>query len=220
MPDFEARTLPATLHGRYLLAAPEGAGPHPLLVGFHGYGQSAEQHLADLRRLPGAQDCVLVAVQSLHVFYDRAQRVVGSWMTRQERELAIADNVLYVAAVVARVRAECPSAARLGYLGFSQGASMAYRAAAAAGHACHAVVALGGDLPPDVADDERVRLPPVLVARGLGDTWFTRAKLDDDLRRLAARGVGAGTLEFEGGHEWTPAFEHAAAAFLWQALRD
>ncbi len=218
MLDFHARTLATPIHGRYLVAAPAGPGPHPLLVGFHGYGQTAEQHLADLRRLPGSGGFVLVAVQSLHLFYNKTQQVVGSWMTRQGRELAIADNVLYVGAVVSRVRAEFGAAGRLGYLGFSQGASMAYRAAAAAGHACDALVALGGDLPPDVADDARVRLPPVFIARGLGDTWFTHARLDEDLRRLATRGVRGRVLEFEGGHEWAPAFEAAAAAFLRETL--
>jgi len=46
--------IATTIHGRYLLAVPEGPGPHPLLVGFHGYGENAEVHLEALRSIPGA----------------------------------------------------------------------------------------------------------------------------------------------------------------------
>jgi predicted esterase len=130
----DVRFPAAAIHGRYLVERPHGPGPHPLLVGFHGYGESAEQHLEQLRLLPGAGSWVRVAVQSLHLFYTKAGAVVGSWMTRQGRELAIADNVAYVAGVVSRVREEFAAGGPLVCVGFSQGASMAYRAAAHAGH--------------------------------------------------------------------------------------
>jgi predicted esterase len=136
-------------------------------------------------------------------------------MTKLERELAIADNLAYVAAVVARVRADAPAVkGPLVYVGFSQGASMAWRAAARSGHACAGVVALGGDMPPDVADDPPQPLPPALVARGLRDEWFTREKMDRDLERVRARGGRVESLEFEGGHEWGEAFFSAAGDFL------
>jgi predicted esterase len=209
----EARHVPAQVHGRWLVELPAGPGPHALLVGFHGYGERAEQHLEKLRAIPGAERWARVAVQSLHLFYTRGGEVVGSWMTKLNRELAIEDNVAYVAAVIADVRAAVPSAAGpLVYVGFSQGASMAWRAAARSGHPCVGVIALGGDLPPDVADD--AVLPPALVARGLRDEWFTREKMDRDLQRLSGRRVPVRELEFDGGHEWGPAFLVAAGDFL------
>lgn len=214
MGEIRARTIPAQVHGRYLLQLPEGPGPHPLVVGFHGYGEPAERHLEQLRRLPGASGLALVAVQSLHLFYTKAREVVGSWMTKLEREHAIADNVAYISSVVTRVREELPEAGGLVYAGFSQGASMAYRAAARSGHACRGLIALGGDMPPDVAEDESSPLPPVLVARGARDEWFTAEKMRRDLERLAARGVAAHPLVFEGGHEWGEAFFPAAGEFL------
>lgn len=210
----ETRFPPAATHGRYLVEVPEGPGPHPLLVGFHGYGEAAEQHLEQIRRIPGAERWVRVAVQSLHLFYTKAGAVVGSWMTKLGREHAIADNIAYVGGVVSAVRAEFSAAGPLVYAGFSQGASMAYRAAARSGHACHGLIALGGDMPPDVGDDAAVRLPPVLAARGQRDEWFTDAKLERDLERLAQLGVPARPLVFDGGHEWTEAFLAVAGAFL------
>jgi predicted esterase len=210
----QSRFIPAGVHGRYLVDVPEGPGPHPLLVGFHGYKESAEGHLDELRRVPGVSRFVLVAVQSLHLFYSKDGGVVGSWMTKLGREHAIADNVRYVAAVVAEVKREVSTGGGLVYVGFSQGASMAYRAAARSGHACDGVVALGGDLPPEVADDASARLPPVLVGRGEADDWFTREKLEADLGRLARRGVPARGVVFPGGHEWTETFRAAMGEFL------
>jgi predicted esterase len=214
MPRVLSRSLPAQVHGRYLVESPEGEGPYPLIVGFHGYGETAERHLAALRELKGAGGYVLVAVQSLHLFYTKAGEVVGSWMTKLGREEAIADNIRYVAEVVARARGEIPWSGKLAYVGFSQGAAMAYRAAARAGHECHALAVLGGDMPPDVADDPSVRLPPVLVARGERDEWFTQEKLDRDVANLVARGALERSLVFDGGHEWAPAFSSEAGEFL------
>ena len=44
-----------------------------------------------------------VAIQALHPFYTRSQRVVASWMTRQNREAAIADNISYIDRVINQV---------------------------------------------------------------------------------------------------------------------
>ena len=210
----ETRFLPARVHGRYLVEAPRAGGATVLLVGFHGYGERAEQCLEQLRQIPGAEAMALVAVQSLHLFYTKARDVVGSWMTSLGREHAISDNVAYVADVVTRVRAERAPETPLVYAGFSQGAAVAYRSAARAGHACHGIIALGSDMPPDVGDDPSVRLPPVLIGRGRTDGWFTEEKLEGDLRRLDRMGTPVRHLVFEGGHEWTPAFREAAGEFL------
>lgn len=209
----QTRVLPAQVHGRYLVEAPAGR-TRALVVGFHGYGERAEQHLDELRKVPGTLEMTLVAVQSLHLFYTKARDVVGSWMTFLGREEAIADNVAYVSDVVARVRAEFAPGAPLIYTGFSQGVAMAYRAAARVSPAPRGLVVLGGDMPPDVADDPAVRLPPTLIGRGKDDGWFTAQRLETDLARLARLEVRASHLVFEGGHEWTPAFRAAAGEFL------
>jgi predicted esterase len=204
-------------HGRYLLEGPADAAT--LVVGFHGYGETAEAQLERLRRLPGAAACALASVQSLHLFYTKANAVVGSWMTRLGREQAIADNARYVAAVIADARRRSPAVERVVYAGFSQGVAMAYRAAARTGRPDDRVLAIGGDLPPDVAEDEATRLPPVLVARGLADEWFTDAKLQRDLEALRARRVPVTSVVFEGGHEWPEPMFAAAGELLRETVR-
>lgn len=180
-----------------------------LLVGFHGYGETAEAHLAELERIPGTAAWSLAAVQALHPFYTRSQEVVASWMTRMDRQAAIADNVEYVRRVVRRLQPE----RKLVFAGFSQGAAMAWRAAAAI--PCDGVIVLGGDLPPDVAAD--AALPAILIGRGERDDFYTAEKLKHDLSFLAPRDVRS--LVFDGGHEWTDLFRQEAGEFLARVAR-
>ena len=205
------RHVKTPVHGRYLIGVPESVPPWPLLIGFHGYGEQAALHIAALRRIPGADHWLVAAVQALHPFYTRDQRVVANWMTREDRELAIDDNLEYVSRVLAALRQEFPARRPLVFAGFSQGGAMAYRAAAR--HECDAVIVLAADVPPDVGD-AAVRLPRVLVGRGTRDEWYTPQKHDADLDVLGRRAARVESCVFEGGHEWGAPFEEAAGRLL------
>jgi predicted esterase len=214
-----SRSISTTTHGRFLVDVPDPGGAHPLIVGFHGYGETAEAHLEQLRRLPRSSECVLASIRALHLFYTKAGEVVGSWMTKLDREEAIADNVRYVAAAVARLKEEFSADDRLAFVGFSQGASMAYRAATRSGHPCQALLAIGGDMPPDVASDGSVAWPAVLVTRGQRDAYFTAGTMERDLAHLRRAGADVQSVVFDGGHEWTEPVFTAAGALIARALR-
>src|SRR6476620_6719374 len=93
----ETVSVPASVHGRVLVKRHPMSFPEVTVVGFHGYAQSAEDMMDVLQRLPGSDELKLVSVQALHRFYTRGdQKIVASWMTRQDREETIADNVAYV----------------------------------------------------------------------------------------------------------------------------
>ena len=200
-----AHTLETAVHGRYLY---EDRGEERLLVGFHGYAETAEIHMAELERIPGIKRWSVASVQALHPFYTRSGSIVASWMTSLDRDLAIADNLAYVRGVLAAL----PAPRTLVFFGFSQGATMAVRAAAHAGPAA-GLILLGGDLPPEIHADSNLTLPPVLLARGEGDEWYTEEKFNKDLSYLEGR-TQVTSCVFNGGHEWTDAFRDAAAAFL------
>lgn len=212
MPDPEVRGIEARVHGRYLVRAPETPPPWPLLVGFHGYAEDAFIHLDELSKIPGASEWLLVSVQALHPFYTRDERIVGSWMTRQDRELAIADNVDYVGRVLDEVRRRYQVQPPLVFAGFSQGGAMAYRAAAH--YEADALIVLAADVPPDVAAATPVRLPPVLIGRGVTDHAYREEKEAADVAVLGRLGVPVQVCNFEGGHEWSSAFRDAAGVVL------
>ncbi len=212
MSDISLETIEARTHGRFLVRVPDIAPPWPLLVGFHGYAETADDHLEALQTIPGTADWLLVSVQALHRFYTRKDRVVASWMTREERTLAIADNIDYVGRVLSRVRAEYQTREPVVFSGFSQGAAMAYRAAAH--YRAAALIILAGDVPPDVVEERFMPLPPVLIGRGTRDEWYTEAREAADRSALAKIDARVEVCVFDGGHEWTDTFRTAAAAVL------
>lgn len=212
MNDVSLQTIDARIHGRFLVRVPESAPPWPVLVGFHGYAETAGDHMEALAAIPGTADWLLVSVQALHRFYTRKDRVVASWMTREDRGLAIADNIDYVGRVLSRVRAEYQTREPVVFSGFSQGAAMAYRAAAH--YRAAALIILAGDVPPDVVEERFMPLPPVLIGRGTRDEWYTEAREAADRSALAKIDARVEVCVFDGGHEWTDTFRTAAAAVL------
>jgi len=213
----EVRVIATPTHGRFLLKRPVGV-PTLLLVGFHGYRENATRHLAELERIPGSGNRALVAVDALHAFYAGSTgEVLRGWMTRELREETIDDNVAYVRRILDAVRPEVGWSVPLAFLGFSQGASMAWRAALLAGHGgaeSPAVVALAGDIPPELAGHIGPFPGRVLLARGAEDDWYDANKLAADVQLLQAKGIRPEALTFGGGHEWTDEFRQAAAKFL------
>ena len=208
------RTLAVTTHGRYIVDGAGTAGS-PLLVGFHGYGEDAEIQFDRLNAIPGAERFLVVSIQGLHRFYSsRTREVVASWMTRQDRELAIADNVAFVNAVVDEVSTERRAADVAVFAGFSQGVAMAFRAACGSTRQDVAVIAVGGDVPPELDAPALGRIRSVFIGRGSGDEFYSADKHASDLARLRAARVVVESFAFDGPHAWTPEFSAAAGPFL------
>jgi predicted esterase len=211
----DTRTITTGTHGRYLVDIPGHS--RATLVGFHGYQENAAITLDVLRQIAAGRSIGIVSVQGLHRFYTRSNDVIASWMTKEDRELAIADNVAYVAKVLSAVADEYGITRPLIYAGFSQGVAMAYRAAALAQRPCDGVIALAGDVPPDVAP-LAASLPKVLIGRGSEDQWYTAEKAAKDREVLADAGVAVIEHVFAGGHVWAPEFIAKSSSFVDELL--
>ena len=213
-----SHSVETTTHGRVLVE--NAADPHSgrLLVACHGYAQNAEAMLEEVRRIPGVAGWRVASVQALHRFYSRSQQtVVASWMTREDRDLAIADNIAYLDRAVEAAGGN--EAGAIVFIGFSQGAAMAYRAALCGRYQAAGVVALAGDVPPDVKALTARRWPRVLLGAGVQDTWYTAGMLAADEQFLASRDVERQIVRFDGGHDWTDAFRLTAGRWLEAFLR-
>ena len=223
-------SIETPVHGRVLIEdAADGFAVR--LVAFHGYGQSADDILSEVQRIPGASAWQIVAVQGLHRFYTRTdQQVVASWMTRQDRELAIADNIQYVDRVLDRVTVEgglqsgSPSV-KLVFAGFSQGVAMAYRAAVRGRHRAAGIVALAGEIPPELkigaprsnasgGARDTSRWPSVLIGVGTNERWYVPEEVDADIAFLRTQGGAHEVVRFEGGHEWTDGFRKRVGTWV------
>jgi predicted esterase len=227
------RSIAVNTHGRYLVVPPAEDAPAGLLVGFHGYAEAAESQLERLRAIPGSTRWHLVAIQGLHRFYQRrTNEVIASWMTRQDRDLAIADNLAYVEGVLDAVfafarrsdgelrRDESDLAAPLVFAGFSQGVAMAFRAACATARRVDGVIAVGGDVPPEIDAASLAHVQTALVCRGARDEWYTDEKFQQDIARIRQAGAAVQPVAFDGGHEWSTAVLEAASAFLRDAMEQ
>lgn len=204
--------LETTVTGRYLVEAPRGSGPFPLLAGFHGYGQTAEDELALLRQIPGSERFAVCSIEALHPFINAKGKPGASWMTGRERELRIAENVRYVNAAIGRVMAELPVNGQLVLHGFSQGAPMACRTALLGRHAVTAVLLLSGDIPPELGDLARMRA--VHIGRGERDRLYRQERFESDCARLREAGIVPMVCEYAGGHSPTGEYFEAAGRFL------
>ena len=192
----ETLSIPASTHGRVLVKRHPMSFPAVTIVGFHGYAQSAEDMMDVLQRLPGSESFTLVSVQALHRFYTRGdQKIVASWMTRQDREETIADNVAYVDRVMQT------TSGVVFFAGFSRGVAMAYRAALLGERPAAGIIAIGGDVPPDVKDVPAAKWPRVLIAAGAKDQWYTAEKVSADEAFLNGHLVPHEIHRSAAGHE-------------------
>jgi len=205
-------------HGRVLVRPARAAAARGVLVGFHGYGETASVQMDRLSAIPGSASWTLVSVQALHRFYDRRSgRVIACWMTHEDREDAIADNIAYVAAALESVPRD--DAMPVVFAGFSQGVAMAYRAACRGPQRAAGIISVGGDVPPELAQDPAVVFPAVLLVRGVSDEWYSAAKFDEDIAALTARGADVTSVTAACGHEWNAEVNDLAGRFLTRAQR-
>ncbi|MCB0811071.1 MAG: hypothetical protein KDB96_17470, partial [Flavobacteriales bacterium] len=109
-----------------------------------------------LNKFEGLEDGLLIAApEGLSRFYLDAQhqRVGATWMTREDREHEIGDQLSYLDALAASLLDECPRAKGLGVLGFSQGVATACRWTALGKANAQHLVLWGGSMPPDLDRD-------------------------------------------------------------------
>ena len=208
--------VPTTTHGRYLVDIAHGEGPRPLLVGFHGYSENADVQMERLRSVRADAGWSLVSIQALHRFYRAGtnDQIAASWMTRQDRELMIADNVAYGNAVIDAICREFHEVSAIVHAGFSQGASMAYRAAALGQRPSAGVIALGGDVPPELSQEVLGRVGKALIGWGRRDRFYGVEKKNSDEHRLRSAGVAVQVVELDASHKWTEPFTAACSAWL------
>jgi predicted esterase len=97
-----------------------------LIIVLHGYGQLAEFFIRKFNKIP--EDYIVVAPEGMHRFYlnGTSGRVGASWMTKEDRESDIADNINWLTQLFAELTDQ-KSFEKTILLGFSQGGATAAR---------------------------------------------------------------------------------------------
>jgi predicted esterase len=178
----------------------------------HGYGQLAAKFLEAFMPLATPWRRI-VAPEGLSRFYLERSRVgvntqagVGAtWMTREDREHEIVDQVAYLDALLDHLLpAASGSRVRLRVLGFSQGVATVSRWLVR-GRRVRAdeVVLWAGSFPTDVDLSElaaRLAGAGVVFAMGRRDELASWAAADVEVGRFSAAGIDARLVTFDGGH--------------------
>jgi len=172
----------------------------------HGYGQLARYFLT---KFEGLEEGVAIAApEALNRFYlDEAHNRVGAtWMTREDRENEITDQLGYLDALVKELRGERTDVP-IHVLGFSQGVATACRWSLLGKTKMDRMVLWAGSLPPEPTFAElRTAWAHLTVEVVLGseDPFAGEKELQATTARLEAAGVQYRLHRFTGGHALEP----------------
>ncbi|NVJ84988.1 MAG: alpha/beta hydrolase [Algoriphagus sp.] len=190
---------------RYFLSHEPSASPDDLWVVFHGYGQLAEFFLRKFLPFASAKRLFL-APEGTNYFYlqDFKGRVGANWMTRHERELAIANNHRFLNSLIEKYLKEFHAKPRIHVLGFSQGAATATRWASQGEFQVASFVLWAGGFAEDmVLDVAREKFENTRISMVLGnqDEVISQDSLKRQKELIQRLGNPVNQLTFEGGHE-------------------
>lgn len=201
----EHRVVTARRARYYSIGGTDGVRPASVWIALHGLGQLAATFLNYFDDI-ATSDRLVVAPEALNRYYvapgssggTKDATVGATWMTREDRESEIADQVDYLDAVWREVASDAPSVT---VLGFSQGVATACRWIARGHSRVDRLVAWAGQLPPDVdpAVYGRLREGVVLVA-GTRDEYAHWIAEGNHAARLEAAGITPRIETFDGGH--------------------
>ena len=181
-----------------------------LWIACHGYGQLALPFLTSMAKI-AAPDRLIVAPEAFSRFYvDRTSmttepppKVGASWMTREDRDVEIADQVVYLESLLADLRTSVGQDVRLRLLGFSQGVATVCRWVARGTVRPNALILWAGSFPPDIdlsSFSQRVAGVRVTMVFGSRDQLTPIAAAEAQLERLTGAGIDATMVSFDGGH--------------------
>ena len=185
-----------------------GGGEQPLpeaWIVLHGLGQLARIFLTYFQSID-APGRLVVAPEALNRYYlftepgmrSKDAKVGATWMTREDRENEIVDQVDYLDAVW---RETAAGASRVTVLGFSQGVATAARWVATGKSRVDRFVAWAGQIPPEIDPSAFAKLAGgITMVAGTTDeyaTWIAEGNHDS---RMVAAGIAPKVVTFDGGH--------------------
>jgi predicted esterase len=175
----------------------------------HGYGELAAEFAGRFAPVDDGTR-LIVAPEGLSRFYHaspappnpqpRERGSIGaSWMTREDRESEIGDQVTYLDAVHDAIFARVPrDGVRLTVLGFSQGVATVTRWLARRPIRAERVVCWAGAIPEDALSGMRGK--PLTMVAGTRDIYAPAERIAEIGAQMAAVNVTYRQLSFAGGH--------------------
>jgi predicted esterase len=168
----------------------------------HGYAQLGDEFISQFSKLEN-QNTLIVAPEGLHRFYLRGgqEKVVASWMTKEDRDDDIRDYVLFLDKVYDAVLEKFSSPPKIIALGFSQGAATASRWCAMGKSKMDELILWCGFFPPDLPPNgisEKIKLTVVTATK---DKFISAEQERNQLEKMKLLSPQLNHVTFEGEHE-------------------
>jgi predicted esterase len=197
----------------YTLGSTTGA--RQVWIACHGYGQLAAIFGRHFEGIAGDQLLVVVPEGLSRFYLDHAdgtyERVGASWMTRDERESEIADQVAYLDAVLSETMRGLDDSPRIVGFGFSQGGATITRwidrsplLAERAQHVDRLI--LWGSAPPEDLDltDSWLKKADLTLVVGTEDSYATPERMAGHEALLVDANIPFKRVNYSGGHRIIP----------------
>ena len=193
-------TVPKT--ARYFLSAEPGAQFREVVFVCHGYAQLADEFLESFSGVANDQR-LIVSPEGLHRFYQRGgyDKVVASWMTKEDRLDDIADYIQWLDQCAADVLLRCAPDVKITVLGFSQGAATVSRWAGLGMTRIDHLILWCGFFPPDLPAECKVKCGSLTVVTATDDKYIDAATEEKNLASIKALFTTYKHVRFTGGHE-------------------
>lgn len=173
---------------------------------FHGYGQSAYHFLLNFKEFNPANSA-LIAPEGLSKYYLNGLdgRVGASWMTKENREMEIQDQLHLVDNLLAELRQNgtLKEGAKLHLLGFSQGAAVACRWYQYTNQKVGNLVLWGAGLPieTDANMAQKYNECNTTLVLGTDDEFIKQERLVQYYQTLADLQFRHNVITYKGGHK-------------------
>ena len=154
------KTLQIEKKARYFLLGNPGNDTSIVWVVLHGYGMLSEFFIQKFKKLEN-KNTLILAPEALNRFYIDTNygRVGASWMTKDERQDDIKENIKYLNSLMDQIIREIGhNRFKINVLGFSQGGATACRWLFKSGLKFENLIMWAGDIPKDtLTEDNRLK---------------------------------------------------------------
>ncbi len=176
-----------------------------LLIVFHGQGQLAKYFIQKFKSLQD-KGFTIIAPEGLHYYYLEgfSGRVGASWMTSENRLVAVDNYVTFLDALLKDVLKQSSPDVKIHLLGFSQGSATVSRWIAQSSFDFEQLILWGGALPPDLDEKlivNRMEGKPFLQVIGKADPYINSEQVEEIKMLNKKYGLSHEYLFYEGGHD-------------------
>lgn len=172
----------------------------------HGYAQLANYFINNFDELDKNKN-LIIAPEGLHRFYWKgfSERVVASWMTKEDRENDILDYINYLNVVYSEVISSLKNKnIKINVLGFSQGTATVCRWLASNNVKADSLILWAGAFPPDMnfeKNKEVFKKLKTFVVVGDADEFITEEEVLKHADLLKKNEIAFELIRFQGKHE-------------------